>query len=341
MATARTKSDLTVLGPRRSRASSGLRSPLAYLFVFPALAIFTVFTIGPTIFTFVVSTFKWNWLNASQNKFIGLQNYQAMLEGSADPPFLQTLGVSAYFVLAMVVGGTAISLALALLLQSAAGSWSRSWSNKVLLGARTAIFLAHVTPLVATSIVWVWIFNPRYGLANLVLSWFSLPGIDWLGNSSYTMPAVIIYSLWHEIGFVTVIFLGGLTTLSPELSEAAKLDGCNRWQEFWNITFPQLRPFIIFVVVITSVASLQAFTQFFVMTKGGPDVATLGFQLYQQAFVFRKTGYAAALAVVLFALTVLLSILQLRSSRSVDSRSLRRSMHRSSHRGTPARSTTI
>lgn len=289
----------------RKRGASGLRSPVAYLFVFPALAIFTAFTIGPTVFTFVMSTFKWNWLNASQNKFIALQNYQDMLDGSADPPFFQTLGVSAYFVLAMVVGGTAISLGLALLLRSAA---------RVFVAARTAVFLAHVTPLVATSIVWVWIFNPRYGLANLVLSWFGIPNIDWLGNSSYAMPAVILYSLWHEVGFVTVIFLGGLTTISTELSEAAKLDGCNRWQEFWNITFPQLRPFVLFVVVISSVSSLQAFTQFFVMTNGGPDVATLGFQLYQQAFVFRKTGYAAALAVVLFAITVALSILQLRTN---------------------------
>ncbi|MBQ1444880.1 MAG: sugar ABC transporter permease [Renibacterium sp.] len=289
----------------RKRGASGLRSPVAYLFVFPALAIFTAFTIGPTVFTFVMSTFKWNWLNASQNKFIGLQNYQDMLDGSADPPFFQTLGVSAYFVLAMVVGGTAISLGLALLLRSAA---------RVFVAARTAVFLAHATPLVATSIVWVWIFNPRYGLANLVLSWFGIPNIDWLGNSSYAMPAVILYSLWHEVGFVTVIFLGGLTTISTELSEAAKLDGCNRWQEFWNITFPQLRPFVLFVVVISSVSSLQAFTQFFVMTNGGPDVATLGFQLYQQAFVFRKTGYAAALAVVLFAITVALSILQLRTN---------------------------
>lgn len=304
----------------RMRKSSGLRSPLAYFFLLPALAIFAVFTIGPTVFTFVMSGFKWNWLNASQNKFIGLQNYQDMLDGSADPPFFQTLGVSAYFVLAMVVGGTALSLGLALLLRTAA----RSWSNRVFVAARTAVFLAHVTPLVATSIVWVWIFNPRYGLANLVLSWFGIPNIDWLGNSTFAMPAVIIYSLWHEIGFITVIFLGGLTTMSPELSEAAKLDGCSRWQEFWYVTFPQLRPFIVFVVVISSVSSLQAFTQFFVMTNGGPDVATLGFQLYQQAFVFRKTGYAAALAVVLFAITVLLSILQLRSTRSMNSRSLDR-----------------
>lgn len=294
-----------------SRRKTALTSPVAYLFVFPALAIFTVFTIGPTIYTFVISAFKWNWLNTSQNKFIGLKNYQDLVTGAIDPPFWSTLGTSAYFVVAMVVGGTAISLLLALLLQHV---------SRVFVAARAAVFLAHVTPLVATSIVWVWIFNPRYGLANLVLSWFGIGNIDWLGNSQFAMPAIIIYSLWHEIGFITVIFLGGLATLSGELSEAAKLDGCNAWQEFWHVTFPQLRPFILFVVVISSVSSLQAFTQFFMMTSGGPgfDTATLGFQLYQQAFVFRKTGYAAALAVVLFGITVALSIVQLRSTRSID-----------------------
>ncbi|MFH5877723.1 carbohydrate ABC transporter permease [Arthrobacter sp. NA-172] len=294
-----------------SRGRSGLRSPVAYLLILPALAIFLVFTIAPTVFTFVVSTFKWNWLNPDQNKFVGLANYQMFVDGSQDPPFAGTLATSTYFVVVMVVGGTAISLGLAMLLRRA---------GKINVAARTAVFLAHVTPLVATSIVWVWIFNPRFGLANLVMSWFGISNIDWLGNSHFAMPAVIIYSLWHEIGFTTVIFLGGLTTISTELSEAARLDGCNGWQEFWNVTFPQLRPVTIFVIVVSSVASLQAFTQFFMMTNGGPgfDTATLGFQLYQQAFVFRKTGYAAALAVVLFAITVALSILQLRTTRSPD-----------------------
>lgn len=292
------------------RRASGLRSPVAYLFVLPALAVFTVFTIGPTLFTFVVSTFKWNWLNTSQNSFIGLRNYQDLLTGAQDPPFGQTMLVSAYFVVAMVVGGTAISLVLAMLLRKA---------GTLFVAGRAAVFLAHVTPLVATSLVWVWIFNPRYGLANVVLSLFGIGSIDWLGNSTFAMPAVIIYSLWHEIGFITIVFIGGLTTLSTELSEAARLDGCNRWQEFCHVTLPQLRPVVVFVVLISAVQSLQAFTQFFTMTSGGPgfDTATLGFQLYQQAFVFRKTGYAAALAVVLFAITIALSVLQLRTTRSI------------------------
>jgi ABC-type sugar transport system permease subunit len=283
---------------------------VAYLFVLPALLIFGVFMIVPTIFTFVISTYKWNYLNAALSKFVGAANYQSMVDGSAQPSFGATMGISFYFVAAMVVLGTLISLLLAMLLQKA---------TTVLLAVRSALFLTYVTPLVATSMVWVWIFNPRFGLANAVLHLLGTNPIDWLGNPSTAMPSIIIYSLWHEIGFTTIVFVGGLTTISAELSEAARIDGAGRVAEFIYVTLPQLRPFVVFVVVIGSVGSLHAFTQFFVLTGGGPgyDTSTLGFQLYQQAFVLRNTGYAAALAVVLFIICVVLSIAQLAASRSL------------------------
>lgn len=296
-----------VSGRRRVRP---LASPVAYLFVLPALVIFAVFTIFPTLFTFVLSTFKWNYLNAAMSRFTGADNYLALLDTKRNPSFAYTMGVSFYFVGAMVVGGTVLSLLLAVLVSRA---------TKAMVAVRSAMFLAYVAPLVATSLVWVWIFNPRYGLANVVLAMLGHSGIDWLGNPHTAMPAIIIYSLWHDLGFTTIVFVGGLTTLSTELSEAAKLDGASAWQEFINVTLPQLRPFVVFVVVIGSVSSLHAFTQFFVLTGGGPGyaTATLGFQLYQQAFIIRNTGYAAALAVVLFLITIVLSMLQLYASRSV------------------------
>lgn len=287
-----------------------LVSPVAYLFVLPALLIFAVFTIIPTIFTFGVSTYKWNYLNAALSKFVGLDNYRAMIDGSFEPSFGSTMVVSFYFVGAMVLLGTIGSLLLAVLLYKA---------STVLLAVRSALFLTYVTPLVATSLVWVWMFNPRFGLANVVINIFGIHPVDWLGNTHTAMPAIIIYSLWHELGFTTIVFVGGLTTISAELSEAARIDGAGPAREFLYVTLPQLRPFVIFVVVIGSVSSLHAFTQFFVLTGGGPgyDTSTLGFQLYQQAFVLRNTGYAAALAVVLFLITILLSIAQLAASRSL------------------------
>jgi multiple sugar transport system permease protein len=129
---------------------------------------------------------------------------------------------------------------------------------------------------------------------------------------------VIFVSLWHELGFIAIIILGGLTTMSEELSEAAQVDGCNAFQEFIHITLPQLRPVMFFVVVISTITSLQAFTQFFTMTGGDYGTGTLSYAIYQQAFVVFHTGYAAALAIVLLVITAVLSILQFTLNRARD-----------------------
>lgn len=286
-----------------------LRSRTGVLFTLPAIAIFAVFTIGPTIYTGYISLFHWNLLNTSQNSFLGLDNYRTLFDPSNVPSFWATACTSLYFVGAMVVLGTALSLAIAALLQ-------RAGNGNLLV--RLAVFTPHVTPLVATSIVWVWIFNPQFGLANAVLHWLHLPTSDWLLSPDWSMPAVILYTLWHEVGFTVVIFLGGFTTLSAELADAARSDGANAWQQFWYVTWPQLRPVTAFVIVISSISSLQAFTQFYLMTKGGPlqSTTTLSFLLYHEGFVLYHTGFAAALAVVLFAITALLTVINMRLTRA-------------------------
>ena len=303
---------VTLPDPRgRRRPRRPLQSRWAYLLVAPAMVVFGVFSIGPTIFAFGISLFDWNYLNAARSTFVGWKNYAQLADLDRDPSFLETMGVSFYFVGAMVIGGTVISLALAMLMRRA---------TRLMLAARASVFLAHVTPVVATSLVWIWIYNPRFGLANGILHAFGLESIDWLGNRATAMLSVILYTLWHEVGFTMIVFVGGLATISGELSEAARVDGASPWKEFWHVTLPQLTGYVVFVVVIGSIASLHAFTQFFMLTGGGPDfaTATLGYQLYQQAFVFRKTGYGAALAVVLFSICVLLSLSQLRLSRRLN-----------------------
>ncbi|MGY5764380.1 carbohydrate ABC transporter permease [Brachybacterium sp. DNPG3] len=293
--------------PARRRVPRALTSPIAYLLVAPALIIFGIWTIFPTLYTFRLSLFDWNQLNPAMSEFIGLDNYEQMITGGTIPSFWETARVSLYFVLANVVVGTALSLGLALLVRR---------GTRVMIAARTSFFLAYIAPAVATALIWMWIFNPRFGIANALLGVVGLGPIDWLGDPQWAMPSIIIYSVWHEVGFLVLVFLGGLLTTSGELSEAAKVDGAGPLQEFLHVTFPQLIPYVAFVVVISSISSLQAFTQFFVLTGGGPGytTSTLGFQLYQQAFVLGNTGYAAALAVVLFLITLLLSIGQLRLS---------------------------
>lgn len=283
-------------------------SPWAYLFIAPAIAVFLIFSIIPTIYTFVISTFKWNELNPAKSKFIGLDNYARALSGDAIPNFWNTMWVSFIFVFAIVVLGTGLSLFLAFLMRE---------STSLMPAARASVFLAHITPLVATSMIWIWIFNPRFGLLNGVLGALGFDPVDWLGGNHSAMVSIIIFTLWHEVGFTTIIFVGGMTTLSKELHEAAILDGASRVTEFFRVTVPQLIPYIVFVMVTSSVASLHAFTQFFMLTGGGPDyrTATLGFQVYEQAFVLRHTGYAAALAVVLFLISLALTLVQLQVNK--------------------------
>ena len=292
-------------GPRgrRRKVPRALSGPVGFLFTAPALAIFAVFTILPTIYTLYISLFDWNSLNVSRSKFRGLQNYQELFTENDFP--VSALN-SLYFTVAMVIGGTAISLVIALLLQRG-GRW--------IAASRVAVFTPYVTPLVATSIAWIWILNQRFGLLNLALQALGIAGPNWLLSPTWAMPSVIAYSLWHELGFTTIVFLGGLSVLSPELGEAARVDGVNRWQEFWYVTWPQLRPVTVFVITITMIMSLQAFTQFYAMTQGGPGTATttVSVLLYEQ--IATRTGYGAAIAVVLFIVTAALTLIQRKTSR--------------------------
>jgi multiple sugar transport system permease protein len=280
----------------------------------PAVVIFAAFVIIPTGYTFYVSLWKWNALNPRLSTFTGFANYRRLLESNA-PSFETSLWHSVYFAGAMVIGGTAISLGLAMLLQQ---------GGRLLDASRLAIFLPHATPLIAMSTLWVWIFNPKFGIANWGLRSLHLPAFGWLQSSDAAMPAVIIFRLWHEVGFTTVIFLGGLSIVSNELTEAARIDGCSAWQEFWHVTWHQLRPVTTFVVVITTIASLQAYTEFYQMSQGGPVNATttLSYLVYEEAFVFSDTGYGAALAVVLFVVIAFFTLVRRRTAVGVDASTL-------------------
>jgi multiple sugar transport system permease protein len=279
-----------------------------YLYVAPALLILIAFTFAPTLFVVYISFFNWNLLDPPLSRAVGLSNF-SQLVGSAD--FLHSLFVTAYFAVATVALGTAVGLFIALALNRKA--FGRS-------ATRLAVFSPYVTPLVATSIIWVWIFNPQFGLANAALHAVGLPELQWLESTTWALPAVVIFTLWHNLGFTVIIFLAGLTTISQELSDAARVDGADAWQEFRWVTLPQLTPTVLFVVIISTVGALQAFTQFYNMTGGGPldATTTTSYLLYEQAFVFYRAGPAAALAVVLFVITAALTLVQLRLGRNRD-----------------------
>jgi len=290
----------------RRRSGEGIRNGrLAMLYLSPALLVFLVFTIGPALFVLYISFFNWNLLNSSLSRFVGGENYSALLHSS---DFWHSIVTSVYFVGATVGCSTVLGLGIALLLSR------RGLVRRIV---RLAVFTPYFTPLVATSIVWVWIFNPQFGLVDSLLRLVHLPEVGWLQSTTWAMPALIVYTLWHDLGFTVIIFLAGLSTVSGELREAARVDGANYWHEVRDVVLPQLVNTTLFVVVITTIDSLQAFTQIYTMTGGGPLSATTttGFLLYQQSFVFYRTGFGAAIAVVLFVVIALFTLIQLRLSR--------------------------
>jgi multiple sugar transport system permease protein len=294
------------LRSRRRAGASGIRNGrFALLYLSPALLIFLVFTIGPAFFVLYISLFDWNLLNASLSRFAGASNYRKIAHSSE---FWHSIEMSAYFVGATVAGSTVFGLGIALLLSS---------RGLVRRAVRLAVLTPYFTPLVATSIVWVWIFNPQFGLLDSLLRLLHLPVVGWLQSTTWAMPALIVYTLWHDLGFTVIIFLAGLATVSNELREAARVDGASYWHEVRDVVLPQLTQTTLFVIVITTIDSLQAFTQIYTMTQGGPlgATTTTGYLLYQESFVFYRTGFGAAIAVVLFVVIALFTLLQLRLSR--------------------------
>lgn len=296
---------------RTSTASRAWTTTLqGYLFLIPALALLAVFVLGPGIWVFGLSLFKWDLISSAAT-FLGGANYTLL---ARDPVFWQSLGQTVYFVVVSVPVGIAISLGLALLLNA----------RFPLRGFfRGAVFVPFVTPAVATIVIWQWIFNTDYGLLNALLGAFHLPRVAWLTDARWIMPAVIIYTLWSTVGFNMVIFLAGLANIPPDLKEAARVDGAGRWNVFRHVTWPLLTPTTYFVLLISVINSFKVFNAIYVLTgspggvTGGPDRAamTIGVYLYKQAFEFFRAGYASAISVVLFVIILVLTLAQMAASR--------------------------
>jgi len=274
-----------------------------YLFISPWLIGFCVFVAGPMIASLYLSFTKWELLD--KPIWVGLDNFKVMF--FEDPLFWTTLYNTAYYTLLAVPLGIIVSLSLALLLNQ---------EVKALSIYRTLYYLPAVTSGVATAIVWVWIFNPNIGLLNYFLSLLGIQGPRWLGDPTWSKPSLIIMSLWGAGGSM-VIYLAGLKNIPTQLYEAAKIDGANSWQTFWNITIPQLTPTIFFNLIMGLIGAFQTFTNAYVMTQGGPVNSTLFYvlYLYNNAFQYYHMGYASSMAWFLFVIVILVTLLQFRLAR--------------------------
>jgi multiple sugar transport system permease protein len=181
---------------------------------------------------------------------------------------------------------------------------------------RLGFYTPVITSIVAVAVVWRFLLQPEYGLVNTVLGWFGITGPDWLGDPKWAMPSLIMMAVWRNFGYGMIIFLAGLQGVPQMLQEAAAIDGASGWQRFWHITFPLLRPTLLFVMVTTSIGYLQFFEEPFVMTQGGPLDSTLSVTYYTyRQFSFGNFGPAAAVAYMIFVVIAAVTALQFRVLR--------------------------
>jgi multiple sugar transport system permease protein len=287
-----------LLGRRRSYWQ---RTIEGYLFISPWLLGFAVFTAGALLGSFSISLTEWNMVGTP--KFVGLGNYAKM---AADPLFWQSLKVTAVYLLNVPLN-LVLGLLLALLLNQ---------KVKGLSVFRSIFYLPSVTAGVAVALLWLWIFNPRFGTINVLLRYVGIEGPLWLGDEGWAMPALIVMSVWG-VGGGMLIYLGALQGIPTALYEAATIDGAGAWRRLIHVTVPMVTPVLLLNMVMGIIASFQAFTQAFIMTGGGPNYATFFYvyYLYQNAFQWFAMGYAAALSWVLFLIILACTFVIMRTSR--------------------------
>jgi len=275
---------------------------LGYLFILPWIIGVLVFALGPMAASFYFSLTKYDIVTSP--RFTDLANYRkAFFE---DPLFWKSLGNTAYYALISVPLGLVSSFLLACLLNA---------QIRGMVVYRVIYYLPSIIPVVGSSVLWVWILNPRLGLLNLVLKLLGLPTQSWLGNPDLAKPSLILMSLWG-IGGGMVIYLAGLQDVPVHLYEAATINGAGGWAKWRHITIPMMTPTIFYNLLMGIVGSFQVFTSAFIMTGGGPLKATYFYMLnlYHNAFRFFRMGYASALAWFLFVILMLLTLVVFSSS---------------------------
>jgi len=280
-----------------------------WMFAAPALFLIGLFFFVPVTAGLVLSLTDFDiYAIASPDtaRFVGLANFAAIL---ADPVFWIALRNTLFFVL---VGGpltVAVSLAAAVLVNSRLAKAPGFF--------RSLYFTPVVTTLVAMSVVFRYLYHPHYGLINHVLGLVGIGPIDWLGDPRWAMPAIVLLNVWRKFGYNMLILLAGLRAIPDELYEAASLDGAKWWAQFRHVTLPNLAPTFVFVSVMTMIEQFQLFAEPYVMTQGGPLKSTTSIVLlmYEEGFRWWRMGMAAAIAMALFAIMLLGTLVQMRLQR--------------------------
>ncbi|MBY6036667.1 sugar ABC transporter permease [Fictibacillus nanhaiensis] len=272
-------------------------------FILPAFILLFVFWIYPIGYSLYLSFLNWDMLNPAT--FAGFEHYETLLRSE---DFKQALMNTAFYTFFYVSGVVVLGLLLAVLV------------NQNLKGIgffRMLLFSPHITPIIAISIVWMSLYEVDDGLLNVILRSIGLPEGTWLASSDTVLMSLIIMGLWKAMGYYMMFFLAALQSVPDHLYEAGKLDGANRWQMFRHITLPFISPITFFVVIVAIIEAFETFDQIAVMTQGGPSNSSmvLVYMLYRQGFEYFHIGYASAIAIVIFLILVVFTVIQYFVSR--------------------------
>ncbi len=276
-----------------------MRHVHGWLLLTPAAILLLSFTHYPTVATIINSFFsKGNSVRPS--RFIGLSNYESMTQ---DPIFWKVLFNNMWF----AVGTIPTSIALAIIMALAV--------NRAMPGrsfVRMAYFTPTILPMIAVANIWLFFYSPDIGLIDQITGWFGFSGHNWLGDPDTVLPAIIVMTVWKEAGFFMIFYLAALQHIPPELGEAARLEGATRWYYFRRVVFPLLMPTTLFVLINAVLNSFKLVDHLFVLTKGGPDNASnlLLYYIFENAFSYFDTNYAATLTVVLLGLLAVMALAQ-------------------------------
>jgi multiple sugar transport system permease protein len=289
------------IGKRRRLGTRGREAIECYIFMSPVILGLLLFYLGPMVASFYFSLTSYDMLSSA--RWVGLDNYRTMAD---DQIFWKSLRVT------IIYSGVSVPLVLGLALARALLLNQRF---KGVTAFRTIYYLPTVMSGVAIATLWRWIFNADFGILNLLLEKVGIIGPNWLGSETWALPALIMTSLWTA-GGTMLIFLAGLQGIPADLYEAAEIDGAGMWNRFRNITLPLISHVTFFNLVLGIIGALQVFAEAFVMTRGGPNNATLllSVYLYRNAFEYLRMGYASAIAWVMFMIVLLLTLVVFRTA---------------------------
>lgn len=268
------------------------------------IAYYTIFLVIPILMAFVGSFHDWNPLRGEFN-FTALENYVNLFKSEL---FWKSMGNTLFFATIVIIFRVTLGLGIATAIHS------KLIKHKTFY--RAIFYLPVVTPLVAVSLVWTWMYEPQVGLINQILG----TNTNWLYQPSTALLSIIAMTIWKDFGYAVVLFLAGLCSLPKDCYEAACIDGASKWQVFKNITLPLLKPTTLFVVVTSIIAYLQAYVQILVMTNGGPGTETFltSFMIYDEAFVKYNFGFASAMSFVLFVIVAILTYVSFKATNGAQ-----------------------